>query len=115
RARRAPAAQRQEVLLHGAGRTVRPDQARTHRQAAGDRTVISRREFLGGMAALASQSAIRNPSAIRSPQFAMSPPRVDASALRERIERLSTFGRPSGGTFADGVSRTAYSDADVEG
>jgi beta-ureidopropionase / N-carbamoyl-L-amino-acid hydrolase len=28
---------------------------------------------------------------------------------------LSTFGRPAGGTFADGVSRTAYSDADVEG
>jgi N-carbamoyl-L-amino-acid hydrolase len=25
------------------------------------------------------------------------------------------FGRPSGGTFADGVSRVAYSDADVEG
>jgi len=28
---------------------------------------------------------------------------------------LSVFGRPAGGTFADGVSRTAYSDADVEG
>ena len=25
------------------------------------------------------------------------------------------FGRPSGGTFADGVSRVAYSDADVAG
>src|SRR6185295_662681 len=25
------------------------------------------------------------------------------------------FGRPAGGTFADGVSRTAYSDADVDG
>jgi N-carbamoyl-L-amino-acid hydrolase len=35
--------------------------------------------------------------------------------LRERIEALSVFGRPAGGTFADGVSRTAYSDADVEG
>src|SRR6185503_16026366 len=42
-------------------------------------------------------------------------PRVDARALRDRIETLSTFGRPAGGTFADGVSRTAYSDADVEG
>ena len=28
---------------------------------------------------------------------------------------MSVFGRPAGGTFADGVSRTAYSDADVEG
>jgi len=41
--------------------------------------------------------------------------RVDARALRERIEKLSTFGRPDGGTFADGVSRIAYSDADIEG
>jgi beta-ureidopropionase / N-carbamoyl-L-amino-acid hydrolase len=41
--------------------------------------------------------------------------RVDATALRDRLERLSTFGRPAGGTFASGVSRTAYSDADVAG
>ena len=41
--------------------------------------------------------------------------RVDATALRQRIEALSSFGRPSGGTFADGVSRVAYSDADVVG
>jgi len=40
---------------------------------------------------------------------------VDSRKLRERIESLSVFGRPAGGTFADGVSRTAYSDADVEG
>ena len=41
--------------------------------------------------------------------------RVDATALRQRIEALSLFGRPSDGTFADGVSRVAYSDADVAG
>jgi N-carbamoyl-L-amino-acid hydrolase len=35
--------------------------------------------------------------------------------LRQRIEALSAFGRPPGGTFADGVSRIAYSDADVAG
>ncbi|MFP5379669.1 MAG: Zn-dependent hydrolase [Vicinamibacteria bacterium] len=35
------------------------------------------------------------------------------SRLRARLEHLSTFGRPAGGTFADGVSRVAYSDADV--
>ena len=48
--------------------------------------------------------------------FAQNPPaRVDGLALRQRIEALSVFGRPSGGTFADGVSRVAYSDADVAG
>jgi N-carbamoyl-L-amino-acid hydrolase len=76
--------------------------------------VISRREFLGGMAAAACAavpaSAIRPQSATRDPQV-----RVDAVALRRRIETLSTFGRPAGGTFADGVSRTAYSDADLAG
>jgi N-carbamoyl-L-amino-acid hydrolase len=41
--------------------------------------------------------------------------RVDAGRLRRRIETLSTFGRPAGGSFADGVSRVAYSDADVAG
>ncbi len=41
--------------------------------------------------------------------------RVDAAALRQRLEGLSVFGRPAGGTFADGVSRVAYSDADVAG
>jgi N-carbamoyl-L-amino-acid hydrolase len=42
-------------------------------------------------------------------------PRVDAARLRADIEALSAFGRPPGGTFDDGVSRTAYSDADVAG
>ena len=42
-------------------------------------------------------------------------PQVDGAELRRRIEALSVFGRPQGGTFADGVSRVAYSDADVAG
>ena len=42
-------------------------------------------------------------------------PRVDAARLRRTLEELSAFGRPAGGTFADGVSRFAYSDADVAG
>jgi N-carbamoyl-L-amino-acid hydrolase len=41
--------------------------------------------------------------------------RVDAATLRARLEQLSEFGRPAGGAFADGVSRVAYSDADVAG
>lgn len=40
---------------------------------------------------------------------------VNAARLQESLETLSTFGRPAGGTFADGVSRVAYSDADVAG
>jgi N-carbamoyl-L-amino-acid hydrolase len=71
--------------------------------------VISRRELLGGIAALVWQGRAPQP-AIRNPQF-----RVDPAPLRDRIERLSVFGRPAGGSFADGVSRTAYSDADLEG
>jgi N-carbamoyl-L-amino-acid hydrolase len=40
---------------------------------------------------------------------------IDPSRLQAHIERLSEFGRPAGGTFADGVSRIGYSDADVGG
>ena len=42
-------------------------------------------------------------------------PRVNAGRLQSTLEELSTFGRPAGGCFADGVSRVAYSDADVGG
>jgi N-carbamoyl-L-amino-acid hydrolase len=42
-------------------------------------------------------------------------PRVNAARLRDHLERLSVFGRPAGGSFADGVSRVAYSDADIAG
>src|SRR5215470_17990380 len=42
-------------------------------------------------------------------------PRINATRLREHLEALSVYGRPSGGAFADGVSRVAYSDADVAG
>jgi N-carbamoyl-L-amino-acid hydrolase len=40
---------------------------------------------------------------------------VDAAAIRTRIEALSLFGRPPSGTFESGVSRVAYSDADIAG
>ena len=38
--------------------------------------------------------------------------RINAARLRERLETLSEFGRPPGGSFADGVTRVGYSDAD---
>ena len=41
--------------------------------------------------------------------------RINAGHLQQALEELSTFGRPVGGSFADGVSRVAYSDADVAG
>ena len=69
--------------------------------------MISRRAFLHGaaLAALGATAGLR----------AQSRPRVDGRRLRERLEALSRFGRPAGGTFADGVSRVAYSDADIAG
>jgi len=69
--------------------------------------MISRRAFLHGMelAGLGRSADLR----------AQSRPRVDGGRLRERLETLSRFGRPAGGTFADGVSRVAYSDADIAG
>jgi N-carbamoyl-L-amino-acid hydrolase len=65
-----------------------------------------RRRFLGGLAALGATRALGE--AARP-----SPPRVNAARLRARLETLSAFGRPPGGRFEDGVSRTAFSDADV--
>jgi N-carbamoyl-L-amino-acid hydrolase len=40
---------------------------------------------------------------------------IDAARLQRSLEDLSVFGRPAGGSFADGVSRYAYSDADIAG
>jgi N-carbamoyl-L-amino-acid hydrolase len=70
---------------------------------------MNRRTFLGTLAAgvVAAGEELRGQTA--------SGPVIDAAALRQRIEALSMFGRPSGGSFADGVSRVAYSDADVAG
>jgi N-carbamoyl-L-amino-acid hydrolase len=67
--------------------------------------LVSRRAFLGGVSAAAVGGLVR----------AQSAPRVDAAALRQRIEALSVFGRPAGGSFANGVSRVAYSEADLAG
>ncbi|MEO5761806.1 MAG: Zn-dependent hydrolase [Vicinamibacteria bacterium] len=70
---------------------------------------MDRRQFSQGLAllALAPQVAAQG--------VTPAPPRVNAERLRKRLEDLSVFGRPAGGTFADGVSRVGFSDADVEG
>ncbi|HXA52402.1 MAG TPA: Zn-dependent hydrolase [Candidatus Acidoferrum sp.] len=62
---------------------------------------MNRRHFLGALAT----------TAFAQPKT----PRINAARLRRHIEELSVFGRPAGGTFADGVSRVAYSDSDVAG
>ena len=84
--------------------------ARRRGQAGEDNMAPTRRRLIlqaaavGGLAALA-------PDAVAAP----AEPRIDAARLRADLEGLSVFGRPAGGTFADGVSRVAYSDADVAG
>ena len=67
----------------------------------------TRREFLWSTGALFGPAL--------APVRAVQPAVVstDAGRLRRRLERLSQFGRPAGGTFADGVSRVAYSEADL--
>ena len=69
---------------------------------------ITRRAFLG--ASLGACAAPWTSYLLPRLQAAVS---VDARILRERIEALSVFGRPAGGTFQSGVSRVAYSDADI--
>jgi N-carbamoyl-L-amino-acid hydrolase len=68
---------------------------------------VTRREFLA-TTGLSTAALLTGAAASQAP-------RVDGAALRARIESLSVFGRPTGGTFTDGVSRVAYSDADVAG
>src|SRR5262245_51872415 len=81
---------------------------------SGDATIgPMRRRFLGGLAALGAARAFGSPVAGAGPPSAA--PRVNAARLRARLEALSVFGRPPGGRFEDGVSRTAFSDADVAG
>jgi N-carbamoyl-L-amino-acid hydrolase len=71
---------------------------------------MTRRSFLG-----ASLGALAVPLTTGPRVFGQPPVAVDAAALRARIEALSLFGRPAGGTFDSGVSRVAYSDADLAG
>jgi beta-ureidopropionase / N-carbamoyl-L-amino-acid hydrolase len=78
---------------------------------------ISRRSFLTGLSSVAAASAgvFAKAPAVRRGYEPAQALRIDGQKLRERIEALSVFGRPPGGSFASGVSRVAYSDADVAG
>jgi beta-ureidopropionase / N-carbamoyl-L-amino-acid hydrolase len=74
--------------------------------------LTTRRELLSGLA-VAWAGAAFGRVARAAPRA--SDLRVDADRLRGSLEGLSAFGRPTGGSFADGVSRVAYSDADLAG
>lgn len=86
--------------------------------------LATRRAFVGALAAaplgLISQAPGPRPAPGAGPGLAPGPDpktdlKIDAAALRARLEKLSEFGRPAGGAFADGVSRVAYSEADIAG
>ena len=70
---------------------------------------ITRRDLLAGLATASAASML--------PELAFAGPslRINAARLQQSLEGLSRFGRPAGGTFADGVSRVAYTDADIAG
>src|SRR5688572_19141903 len=70
---------------------------------------LTRRSFIASLAAAAVMPAFPQATAKGSAL------RVNAARLRRHLEELSVFGRPQGGTFADGVTRIGYSDADVAG
>ena len=72
--------------------------------------ISDRRAFFQAIAATGLMSALPAVTGAATPVL-----RVDAARLQRSLEDLSVFGRPAGGSFADGVSRYAYSDADLAG
>jgi N-carbamoyl-L-amino-acid hydrolase len=74
--------------------------------------MITRREVLSGLVAVTATSLLADLSLAEVAAFDL---RIDADRLRQSLEGLSIHGRPAGGTFADGVSRVAYSEADIAG
>ena len=80
--------------------------------------MLTRRDVLRGLAASACSAAAGEVLAL--PRFQASRPdtsrlSINGARLKSRIEALSVHGRPAGAGFEGGVSRVAYSDADVAG
>ena len=74
--------------------------------------LVNRRELLYAMAAAFAGLTMPRLGAGKEARSGL---RINAARLKRRLEDLSAYGRTAGGTFADGVSRVAYSDADVAG
>ena len=72
---------------------------------------LTRREILFGLAGTAATSLMPDLLVAQS----TSTLRIDGARLQQSLEGLSAYGRREGGSFAVGVSRVAYSDADVAG
>lgn len=75
------------------------------------RVPLTRRELLSGVIATTA-AAFSAKLSLAQDTTAL---RINPARLQQSLEGLSVYGRRSGGTFADGVSRVAYSDADVAG
>jgi N-carbamoyl-L-amino-acid hydrolase len=83
--------------------------------------LLSRRAFLSmagasalvGAPALSERASAGARARVEGWGARQSTPTIDPARLRRHLESLSTYGRASGGTFASGVSRVAYSVADV--
>lgn len=73
---------------------------------------MGRRAFLTALAAFTAGFSAHARAAGKQSADAV---RINSDRLQRTLEELSTFGRPAGGSFADGVSRVAYSEADVAG
>ncbi len=78
-------------------------------------SAMNRRHCVALLAGSALGSVLSGTVSASAPASRLIEPRIDAARLQAALEQLSTFGRPPGGSFADGVSRVAYSDADVAG
>jgi len=76
---------------------------------------ITRRRLLSSAAGLAVAACTERITVCAQERLAAVRSEIDGGLLRRRLEELSRFGRPPGGTFSDGVSRVAYSAADVDG
>jgi N-carbamoyl-L-amino-acid hydrolase len=73
--------------------------------------VITRRELISGVIAAGGAASLARLAFAED----AAPLRINAARLQQSLEGLSVYGRPAGASFADGVSRVAYSDADVAG
>jgi N-carbamoyl-L-amino-acid hydrolase len=73
---------------------------------------INRRELLSSIAVASVAAAF---PVLGFSQGSTSGLRINPDRLRESLDGLSVFGRPEGGTFADGVTRSGFSDACVAG
>jgi beta-ureidopropionase / N-carbamoyl-L-amino-acid hydrolase len=73
---------------------------------------INRRELVSGLTVATVAAAFPSSG---FPQGSASGLRINPDRLRGNLEGLSVYGRPEGGTFADGVTRDGFSDACVAG